>query len=890
MSRIFAKIAILLLMLPAYTQAQDFEYIPGTIYDPAIPTVEQVLGHKSGDEITAHWEMLAYFRALAEAAPERFKMFEYGRTWENRQLLYVAISNPENIVALNELSANMKSLADPRVTSQAEADALIPDMVGSTWLSYGVHGNEISPMDAAMQTAYHLLAATNSAQVDTIMANSVTFIDPQQNPDGRDRFIYSFRGARGLEADDSPISAEHSEPWPNGRVNHYLFDLNRDWFAMTQPETQGKVAALQEYFPLVYIDLHEMGGNSSYFFSPPAPPANPNVADNQWETLGMIGRNNAKHFDARGIEYFTREVFDAFYPGYGASWPTYYGAASATYEQASSGGLLLHRRDGDTLHYHEAVRNHLITSLSTAEVVATNKEKLLRDFYEYRRSGIEEGENEDDRYYVIPTQSDQSAADKIAGLLTRQGVDVLKTTAGFSACGVDYAMGTYVIDSAQPSKRFLRTIMDENVPMDQPFLDEQERRRDNNLSDQIYDVTAWSLPHMFNVNVDRCDSVRAVDGELAGMDYYTPSSITNPNATVAFIVPWGQSSASRFLSNALRQGIIVKSADMAFTNLGREYPAGSLIIEVAANDAGLSEKLEAIAQMTSTEVVGVNDSWVSDGPSFGSSNTKRMHAPKVAILWDAPTVSYSAGNTRFVIERQFDYPVTAIRSGDVAGADLSPFNVIIIPESRSGYKAIFGSRGADNLKDWIQEGGTLIALGTGMRYVTDPDVDIMSSRREYAYRDGEKEDEEKGARVDGTLMTGLEDYNAAIENQNANPDVVPGVMLKANVDLEHWLTAGSAETVNVLYRGSDIYTPVTIDNGRNVINFAGADDILASGYLWEENRAQLAHKPFVISEPKGRGQVIGFTADPTVRAYLDGLNLMLVNAIFRGASHSTPTR
>ncbi len=889
MRKILAIIGFIALLTNSGS-AQDFEFMPGATYDSSIPTVEQVLGYKAGDELTRPQDIIKYFEALQAAAPDRVVIREYGRTWQGRKLIYAAISSAENISRLDDISRDMKQLADVRETSEAEADAMIANMVGITWLGHSVHGNEISAAESSLQTAYHLLAANNQPWINNIMQNSVVIIDPLINPDGRARAVNTYNENRGLLPDSSGISAEHDEPWPGGRVNHYLFDMNRDWFALTQPETQGRVKVMQEFFPLVYIDLHEMGGNSSYFFSPPAPPNNPNVADNQWQTLGMIGRNNAKHFDARGIEYFTREVFDAFYPGYGASWPTYYGAASATYEQASSGGLIYHRRDGDTLHYWEATRNHLITSLSTAEVVASNKDKLLREFYEYRRSGIEEGEDEDDRYYVIPTQNDQAAADKIAGLLTKQGVDVLKTSEEFVACGTTYQAGSYIIDSAQPTKRFLRTFLDEDVPMDQRFLDEQERRRDNNLSDQIYDVPAWSLPHMFNVNVDRCGSIRAVDGELAGTDYFAPSSVTNPDATVAFIVPWGQSTASRFLANALRQGIVLKSADMAFTNLGREYPAGSLIIELAANEAGLAGKLETIAQMTGAEVVGVNDSWVSDGPSFGSSNTKRMHAPKVAILWDTPTVNYSAGNTRFVIERQYDYPVSAIRSSDVAGADLSPFNVIIIPESRSGYKGTFGSRGADNLKDWVNEGGTLIALGTGMRYVTDPDVDIMSSRREYAYREGEKEEAEEGARVDGTHMTGVEDYNAAIEDQDADPDVVPGVMLRANVDLEHWLTAGSADTVNVLYRGSDIYTPVTIDKGRNVINYASADDILASGYLWEENRAQLAHKPFVISEPKGRGQVIGFTADPTVRAYLDGLNLMLINAIFRGASHSTPTR
>jgi len=892
MIKLFSNLYLLftLTIFSLNAQAQEFEYIPGTQYSDAIPTVEQVLGYKSGDEITSHGDMVKYFEALQKAAPDRVKIFGYGKTWENRPLMYVAISNADNITALSSLSDNMKKLSDPRITSQSDADQLISGMVGSTWLGYGVHGNEISPMEASMQTAYHLLAATNQPQVDVIMENSVTFIDPQQNPDGRDRFVNKFREARGLEEDSSPLSAEHSEPWPSGRVNHYLFDLNRDWFALTQPESQGKVAALLEYFPLVYIDLHEMGGNSSYFFAPPAPPNNPNIADNQWKTLSMIGRSNASYFDKYGFEYFTREVFDAFYPGYGASWPAYFGAASATYEQASSGGLMLHRDDGEILHYRDAVQHHLVTSLSTAEVVARNKDDLLKEFYQYRRSGIVEGEEEDNRYYVIPTQNDQAAADKIAGLLTKQGVDVYKTSEAFRTCGNEYAAGSYIIDSAQPTKRFLRTIMDENVPMDQPFLDEQERRRDNNLSDQIYDVTAWSLPHLFNVDVDRCNSVPNVERVRAGTKYFSAGTVLNPNATVAYIVPWGQSTASRFLSHALRQGIVVKSADMSFVNLGRRYPAGSLIMEVGQNDDALSGKVQNIAKMTGAEVVGVNDSWVTDGPSFGSGNTKRIHAPKVAILWDSPTANYSAGNTRFVIERQYDYPVSAIRVSDIPGADLSPFHVIIIPEVRGSYKNALGERGANNLKKWVNEGGTIIALGTGMRYIADPDIDLISARREYVYNDNEDINDEDTARIKGTLMDGLEDYNDAIEAKDADPDVVPGVMLKAKVDLEHWLTAGSAETLNVLYRGRDIYNPITIDKGRNVVNFMGQDEILASGYLWDENRAQLAHKPFIISEPKGRGQVIGFTGDPTVRAYLDGLNLMLMNAIFRGSAHARPTR
>ena len=112
----------------------------------------------------------------------------------------------------------------------------------------------------------------------------------------------------------------------------------------------------------------------------------------------------------------------------------------------------------------------------------------------------------------------------------------------------------------------------------------------------------------------------------------------------------------------------------------------------------------------------------------------------------------------------------------------------------------------------------------------------------------------------------------------------------ADVDPDHWLGAGVASPLNVLVRGGDIYTPVTMDKGANVARFQGADELLASGYIWEQNRKQLAYKPFVVAQRSGRGYVIGFTQDPNVRAYLDGLNVIFMNAIFRGSAHARPVR
>ena len=806
------------------------------------------------------------------------------------KLIYAVISSPENIANLDQIKADMARLADPRETDADTAAEMIADLPAVSWLSYSVHGNEIAPTDAAMLTAYHLLASRGDDRVADILRDTVVVIDPLQNPDGRDRWIHQFYTAVGLEPDSDRLSAEHNEPWPGGRTNHYMFDMNRDWFIQTQPETIGRTAAMLEFFPVAYIDVHEMGSDGTYFFAPEAVPYNPHLAQDQRDSLQLFGRTNARHFDNFGIDYFTREVYDAFYPGYGASWPSYFGSIAMTYEQASSRGKVFRQYDGVELEFRETVRNHFITSMGTVETVQVNREKFLTDFYNYRVTAIEEGEEEDIRSYIIPAQADQSAADKLAGLLGRQGVEVDRATSSFNACGQSYEPGTYVIRLDQPSKRFIRTLMDEDVPMEDDFLVEQERRRAENLPDEIYDVTGWSLPLMFNIESNACNRTPNGDFVRHGTDLVLPGTVVGGAARVSYIVPWGEASAARFLTAALRAGLAVKSNDKAFTNLGNEYAAGSLIIDVADNPDDLFITVSEIATDTGAEVIAVNDSWVTDGPSFGSANVVRLNAPKIAMAWDEPTNVLSAGATRFIIEQQFGYPVTPIRVDDLRNADLRRYQVLILPVSSGSYESALGGSGVENLSEWVRRGGVIISLGNATRFLADPDVDLLSVRRERAVVEVEAPEEEEGATVEGQYLTEEQQYRDLSVALEESPFPVSGALVRADVHPEHWLSAGVAPELNVLARGSDIFTPIRISDGVNVVRFKGPDDLISSGYLWDENRRQLAYKPFVIQESHGAGEVIAFTQDPTVRAYLDGLNVIMMNAIFRGSAHARPVR
>jgi hypothetical protein len=452
-------------------------------------------------------------------------------------------------------------------------------------------------------------------------------------------------------------------------------------------------------------------------------------------------------------------------------------------------------------------------------------------------------------------------------------------------------------------------MLDPVTKMDEPFTKEQERRRKRKLPYEMYDVTAWSLPLLFNVEAVGRSEVSKGNFELAQPLRFLPGRMTGEKASVAYLVQWGSAGAGRLLAAALRQDLRVLSADKPFAINGTKFPSGSLIFKVSDNRPDLGERLRALAVSTGADVVPTNTSWVEEGINFGSRHVVHLRKPSIALAWDTPASPLSAGWARFVLERQFSYPVTAIRTAQLATADLSRFQVLILPDQAQGrtYAQILGPTGAQHLKDWVSAGGTLIAIVNAIPFVADPKVGLLAVSQENAVREPEaaKKPEVKpepaapttspaaatpspDGMVAGKILATSADYNKAIQADKELPDPTPGVLVRAKVDPEYWVTAGMGDIVYALLQGRDIFTPITLNKGFNAAVFESADRILASGYLWEENRRQLAHKPLVIVQPQGRGVVVGFTADPNYRAYLDGMNLLFLNAVFRGPAHARP--
>ncbi|HLU40015.1 MAG TPA: M14 family metallopeptidase, partial [Planctomycetota bacterium] len=867
-------VTVIAAVLAGGALAQDFPFLPESRHDPAIPTFAAVIGRPLGEEPSTHAEAERYLQALARAS-DRLIVERYGTSWEGRPLYNVLISAPANLARRAEVQAGMQRLADPRGLDEAGVEPLLRTLPAVAWLIYNVHGDEPSGTDAALAVAYHLCAALEDPLVDAILGECVTMLDPVQNPDGRDRFVLGFRGMRGRQADPEPDAAEHQQAWPGGRSNHYWFDLNRDWFGMTQPETRARVRLFHEWWPLVVADLHEMGGNSTYFFAPPAEPVNPEVTLPQRRWLERYGRNNATWFDRFGIAYFTRENYDCFYPGYGEGWPLFQGSIGMTYEQGSVRGQRFRREDDVEVHYRDCVRNHFLASLATLETLARNRHEALTSFLDYRRSAIREGGSGPVREYLFPPGKDPQRTAQLMALLAAQGIDVRRAAEelrnartrdyyGGAEAARTFPAGTFVVPLAQPQKRLAHVLLVAHLDMGAEFLAEQHRRYHRREDTDFYDLTAWSLPLLWDVE---CYS--AADSSQGRTEPVDPATLGVPRADafaparVAYLVPWGTLAAPAAVARLMAADVRVHCAARRFTQAGRTYRAGTAIVRVAEHHdpAALHATMLEVAAQTGAEIVPTDTGWVDQGVALGSNDVRFVRKAKIALLCDRPADSYSTGWARWLLEQVYGLPVTMVRTRHVARARLDRYTTIVIPDG-TGYTAELGPVGVQRLKAWVQEGGTLVTLGDATQWLTEKDVGLLASAREFRRRPVPRKDGapprpgEDGAAADApperesppAAAAGTDrppaaepgargadeaepfDYERAIQPDQELPVQTPGAILRVRLDPDHWVAFGYDGGANVVVGSRNVFTPIKLDRGVNVAVYEARDRLLLAGF------------------------------------------------------------
>ncbi|MFI5173974.1 MAG: M14 family metallopeptidase [Terriglobia bacterium] len=882
-------------------------------FDSKVPTPKSVIGHEVGEQFTHFFQLEQYYKAVA-AASDRVKLVKYGETYEARPLYMLVISTPENLKRLDTIQKNVLSLSDPRKTNPTAAEVIIQKSPAVCWLSYNVHGNESSSAEAALAVIYRLSAA-NDSDTRFILENTVAIVDPLVNPDGHERYVNFYEQQVGRQPNADPNASEHSENWPGGRFNHYLFDLNRDWAWQTQRETQDRIRVYRQWNPQVHVDYHEMGAESTYYFPPNALPINANISSQVVKWLKIFGEENAKAFDIQGWQYFTHEDFDLFYPAYGDSWPAFNGAVGMTYEQAGGGmgGLRFKRRDESFLTLKDRMDHHITSSMTTLLTTARNREALLRDYYKDKQESLDEGQRGPVKAYLIPAGRDPQRSASLINLLLSQGIEVMRATEGFTAPGIhDYfgatfperhfPEGTFVVRVAQPLGRLVRALLEPEAVLKEKFF---------------YDITAWSMPLAFGIEAYYTDSSVSVPAEAVQQVSYEAGGVDG-KAKAAYVFEWKTNSAARLLARLLRDDIKASVSLKPFTIQGRSFEAGSIVIPIGRNKDPLHDRLAAAAKEFHVAVYAENTMLSQLGVDLGSNYVREIRKPKIAVVTGQPVSPSEYGAIWNMFDNQYGIEFTPLKVDQLRGADLRDYNVLILPDDSGtgrGYSRSIDRGTTDRLKAWVRDGGTLIGLKGGAVFATEKRSGLSSVTYRYVLKRDEdaRIEEEKAAqpsppgspaRVPEPPSSPLpQDEKNRKENEareladklktwdqkeeKSQTDRIPGALMKIQLDNTHPLAFGYGKEVVVANLTSPILALTS--KGDNV-GYYPKENFRVSGFITDENLKKFPNTAYLIREDVGRGHVILYGDDPNFRSFWEGTSRLFLNSIFFGAIENPDIR
>ncbi|MEQ1744571.1 MAG: M14 family metallopeptidase [Saprospiraceae bacterium] len=829
---LFAALACLSTLLPAQTT-------------PKSP--DEFLPHRLGEQFTPHHLLTDYFELLAANAPSTMRLERYGATNEARPLQVAYFSSPENIAQLEQVRVNNLRLSG---TAPSGGGAASPG-IAIVWLSMSVHGNEPSGSECSMLLA-HQLATQSEPSVREWLKNTVVILDPSLNPDGYDRYTHWNRSVSNLRKNPRIEAREHAEPWPRGRTNHYYFDLNRDWAWATQVETRQRLALYQRWLPHVHADVHEQFIDNPYYFAPAAEPMHDYITAWQRDFQTQIGQNHAGYFDRNGWLYFTKEVFDLFYPSYGDTYPMFNGAIGMTYEQAgnSSAGRAILKSNGDTLTLHERIQHHLATSRSTIETASKNAATLVDNFRKYyeRSASQPQGAYQS---FVVPATNDPNKVNALCELLDLHNIRYGRAGATASGLkGFDYVQGKentfnlgekdLVISAFQPHSVLLQVLFEP----------------EHHLSDSLtYDITAWALPHAFGLEAYALkqrlepkrtyEKYKAPEARIAASPY-------------AWCVHRKSLAEARFLAQVLDADVKVRYAMKPFALSDQQFDAGALVITRSDNHLSgpdLDAIVMAAAKEANVQLHPIFSGWAYKGNDLGSDNFALMKKPEVALVYGEDVDDNPYGHTWFFFERELNYPITPISLDRLNRLRLNDYTTLIFPNG--SYNLPENTLKA--IQEWVRQGGRVIAFENAVRAFADKDGFEMKSKSE--------------AKKDSAAA---EPKPYQTREREGISDQVPGAVVQTHVDGTHPLCFGFSgryfslkTTSNVFEMPANAHTPIWL-----------GEDYQSYGFIGSRLRPKLKKTPVAVVQRMGGGEVVFFVDNPLYRCFWEQGKVLFANALF----------
>ena len=831
------KIATLLfLLLSSYAinaQTQLDYYLPNNQnYNPNIPTPTEVLGHEVGKWHVSHDKLSEYMRTLA-AASNRIQIENRGKTYEDRPLFLLTITSENNHKKLDQIKIDHIALTEPE--GENLDTSTMPAVV---YQGFSIHGNEPSGANAGLLVAYHL-AASQSDQVAELLENTVILFDPSFNPDGLQRFSQWANTHKAQNITPDSNDREYTEAWPRGRTNHYWFDMNRDWLPVQLNESKARIASFIDWLPNVLTDHHEMGTNETFFFQPGIQSrVNPLTPKKNQELTMAIGKFHEKALNKIGSLYYTEEDYDDFYYGKGSTYPDVNGSIGILFEQASSRGHAQETANG-LLTFPFTIRNQFTAALSTLEAAQALRKDLLdyqRDFYNNARA---EGLKNREKAIVFGNQKDASTSYRLAEVLMRHDIKVHRLNKNFQKGGKQYPQeNSFIVPLTQKKQRLVQAIFSEQTTFKDSLF---------------YDVSAWTLSHAFDVNMTKVRDLNTAGEELTQIE--RPKVKNVEQAAYAYLFEGHGYLTPKAIYQLLDAGVRVKVGMQPFSLEGRSYDYGSIMIPVA-NQAISENKLFALMQEVAT-AAEINIHSVSTGLTrgidLGSRNFETIKKPKVALLVGDGVRSYDAGEIWYLMDTQYDMPVTKLDVKSIKYRDISKYTPIVLPSYNGGLL----NDAKEKLSAWIKNGGHLIAYRDAVKWANKQELIEEEFR--------EKE-----------LVA--EDVSFVNQGKFKGAQAIGGAIFNSRIDRSHPINFGIEDDYLALFRNSKIFMEPEENSYDNPIQYT--QDPILSGYISEEQLELLKGSvPFKVKS-KGRGSILLMTDNTNFRAFWLGTQQLYANMLF----------
>jgi len=891
--------------------------------DPSIPMPVSVVGYSVTEKAVRYPALVRYLQRLAEVS-QRVTLTSYGQTHEGRTLYYLTITSEDNHKRLDKIKADNAKLADPRkLQGKNQARQLLKEMPAVAWLCYNIHGDELSSTDAAMYIAYRL-AAGKDESILKLLEEVVIHIDPLMNPDGRERFLSHLEQLTGVVSSPDYQAMQHMGLWSRGRGNHYLFDLNRDWLVHAHPEVRNRVEVIRSWNPHLLVDSHEMGPYETYLFDPPREPINIYLSKNNMSWRQRYSLDQAASFDRQGWGYYTKGWYSDWGPMYTNAWANLLGATGILYEQARANAATIKQPTGYETKYSETVHHHIVSSLTNLETLRANRREFLGDFLADKRWAVS-GREPHTETFLLPPAKDRSRWNSLVELLKRHGIEIKFARHTFEAKNLTniwgnktdsqtMPKGTLIALSDQPLRRMLHALLAFDPHFTDSFLAEERKDLENHRGSRIYDVTSWNLSMNFGLDAYWTETISDVKTSSEPLIPESSLARLQERSDYGYLIDFNNSDIYPALVRLFDNDCHPRIATKPFRIKDKSYPRGSVLLRVYENPDNLFEILQQIDTDLDVEICTVETGLVQEGPDLGDSDYGLLSAPRVAIASQWPISSRFFGSVWYLLDHHTRLRTSPINIQNINRVDLRKYNCFILP-SGGRLGSVLDEKAVQKLRGWVEDGGTLIAIGDSAAFAAGKDRGLSSVRLRRDVLDElciyeqavQREKDARNIKIDPAKVWGIKSAENQQQKEEENKAEKPdskdnieklkrtdewqrifsprGAFVTGIVDTEHWLGFGLGDKMPILFSGN--YAFMSRHPVATPVRLADKEHLRLSGLLWPEARQRLADTAYATVESVGNGQIILFAGDPTFRDWLAGSKRLLLNAVLLGPGMGT---